>query len=890
MTLSPGARLGPYEVLSPLGAGGMGEVYRARDTRLDRTVALKVLPGHLAGDPDLRQRFEREARAVSSLNHPHICALFDVGQHEGTDFLVMEHVEGETLADRLARGPLPTEQVLRYGIEIADALDKAHRQGIVHRDLKPGNVMLTKAGTKLLDFGLAKRLTGATASAAEKPPAAMLSALATAERPLTEHGTVLGTFQYMAPEQLEGREADARTDIFALGSILYEMATGRRAFSGKSQASLIAAILSAEPAPLSSLQPLAPPALERLVKACLAKDPDDRLQTAQDVMQELKWIAEAAPAGAAPGAGRRRWRESLGWILAATAIAGWAFTLLRPPDTRPQSPILSRRFEVRPPPRATAVDYPFPNLTPDGRTLAFLARVDGVTSVWVRPLDSLEARSLPGTEGATDFTLSGDSLSVAFVVKGQLKKMPITGGKPLTICSFPGLYLGAWSREGTVLFAGIGPGGRRIYRVAASGGTPTPVTAVKEGQEDHEGPSFLPDGRHFVYLAQRTGRENEIRMASLDPAESRPLFASDTQAVFAGPGFLVVGRGSSLVAQRLDMDALRPSGDPVVLADDVHRAGFDGQFDVADAGVLVFWSGRRTDQLTWFDRSGLRREEIGPPGPYYAPALSPDGTRLAITEEAPGTMMSRIQVFDLVRGSSTVLTPEAGPYDAAVWSRDGRSVLFASKPAGQQPAEIRRRTADGRGDDEIVFRDSAFIIPSEMSPDGRSLLYQALEPGSSWDIRLRPMDPMGAPAELVKSSASEVHARFSSDGRWIAYAIEEASMWAINVEPSPPTGDRWRVASGGRQPQWRADGKELFYLASDGRLMAVPVETSGSTFRAGEPKALFQTSRDYAQLTRNSYVVTADGQRFLLPVPLAGAGPPPFTVVLDWTADLPNAR
>jgi serine/threonine protein kinase len=430
--LVSGAKLGPYEVLAPLGAGGMGEVYRARDTRLERTVALKVLPDHLAANPDLRQRFEREARAASSLNHPHICALFDVGQQDGTEYLVMEYLEGETLADRLGRGSLPTDQVLRYGIEIANALDKAHRQGIVHRDLKPGNVMLTKSGTKLLDFGLAKLQT------ATSPPAAVLSAQATAPRPLTEAGTVLGTFQYMAPEQLEGREADPRTDLFALGAILYEMATGRRAFSGQSQASLIAAILSADPPPLSSIQPLAPPALERLVKVCLAKDPDDRLQTAHDVMQELKWIAEGGSAAGvpAPVAARRRSRERLAWVLAGLLpVVASAVTFAV--ASRPGPSVQAIRFQV-PAPEGTSSDN-YQLLSPDGRQLAFAATVEGVTAVWVRPLDSLEAHPVRGTEGmASDFIWSADSASLAFVQNNRLNRIALSGGPSFTICETKG--------------------------------------------------------------------------------------------------------------------------------------------------------------------------------------------------------------------------------------------------------------------------------------------------------------------------------------------------------------------------------------------------------------------------------------------------------------------
>ena len=878
--LDRGSKLGPYEVVAPLGAGGMGEVYRARDTRLDRTVALKVLPTHLAENSDLRQRFEREARAVSSLNHPHICALFDVGHQDGIDYLVMEYLEGETLADRLGRGPLPTDQVLRYGIEIADALDKAHRQGIVHRDLKPGNVILTKSGAKLLDFGLAKLQAPPSA-----PAASVLSAMATGHRPLTEAGTVLGTFQYMAPEQLEGKEADARTDLFAFGTVLYEMATGRRAFTGKSQASLIAAILSADPPPLSSIQPLAPPALERLVKVCLAKDPDDRLQTAHDVMQELKWTLEggSAAGGTAPAPGRRRWREPLAWTLAGLALSGWGFTLLRGvrPDQEP--PVHPRRFEIRPPPKATSVRYP--NLAPDGRTLAFLATVDGVTSVWVRPLDSLEARPLPGTEGAEDLVLSGDSRSVAFYVNGQLRKIALTGGTPLTIASVPNVGLGAWSRQDVLLFNG---NFSAIYRVAASGGTPTPVTKPDQANgESHWYPTFLPDGRHFVYMASRSGHADELRLGSLDSPTSRTLFTTDSQVAYAHPGYLVFASGSSLLAQPFDAVQLESQGEPRVLADDVltDRNGWC-DFAVSESGVLAFRSGTLRRQLAWFDRTGRRLEAIGSPGLYNTPALSPDGTRVAVSsQEGRSYAESRIRVFDLPRRSSTAVTPDLGLYRHPVWSRDGRSIFFA-QGAAQQPSVLLRRSADGRGSEDVIRRDPAFIIPLALSPDGSSLLYQSLPPGANWDIWTVRPDAGSTSAPVINSPASETYPRFSPDGRWIAYVTDESSAAALYVERHPPTGDRWQIAAAAKQPLWRRDGKELFYLASDGKLMTVAVDAAGSTFRAAEPRPLFQTPLSFEELTRNSYEVAADGQRFLLLVSADGDGLTPFTVVLDWTASL----
>ncbi len=882
MPLGPGAKLGPYEVLAPLGAGGMGEVYRARDTRLDRTVAIKVLPEHLAANPDLRQRFEREARAVSSLNHPHICALFDVGQQDGTDYLVMEHLEGETLADRLARGPLPTAQVLRHGIEIADALDKAHRQGIVHRDLKPGNVMLTKSGAKLLDFGLAKLQTPTSA-----PAASVLSAMATGHRPLTEAGTILGTFQYMAPEQLEGKEADARTDLFALGAILYEMATGRRAFSGKSQASLIAAILSVDPPPLSSVQPLAPATLERLVKVCLAKDPDDRLQTAHDVMQELKWIAEAGSAAGvpAPVAARHRNRERLAWILAALlpllAAALTHFVTAR------QTPALpSTRFEVPAPDRATSVNYQL--LSPDGRKLAFIATVDGVTSLWVRPLDSLEARPLPGTEGVeNDYIWSSDSASVAFVLRDRLHRLALSGGPPFAICELKGeLETGEWGPDGTILLSNQRAG--LIYRVSASGGTPAPVTTKADG-EGHAYPTFLPDGRHFLYLARRNPIDkSEVYVASLDSPERRLLLSAESQPYYSPPGFILFVRGGTLLAQPFDARALRVHGEAVSLADNVPYMGVDpyADFSVSRDGTLAFrrQPSLRT-QLTWFDRTGRALGTIGGPGPYSQPALSPDGTRLVVVgEEALGS--SRIWLFDLERGSSRPLT-EPGTYAGPLWSRDGRSILVGTGLRGVT-GDLRRRAWDGTGSEEILLTAKGPVRPGDLSPDGRALAYMTVSPLRGPDILMLSLVGERKVAGLVQTVKTEGLPQFSPDGRWIAYTSFEGATFESFVEAYPPAGGRYQVSvAGGTHPCWRPDGREIFYLSPDGTLMAVDVAPSASGFRAGQARALFKATIDMKRfpLATRHYVVGANGQRFLFASLLTGGAPPPVTVVLNWAAE-----
>ena len=883
MPLEPGAQLGPYEVLAPLGAGGMGEVYRAKDKRLDRTVALKVLPQHLAADPDLRQRFEREARAVSSLNHPHICALFDVGRQDGTDFLVMEYLEGETLADRLSRGPLPTEQVLRYGIEIADALDKAHRQDIVHRDLKPGNVMLTKAGTKLLDFGLAK-LHGAKTA----PTASMFSALATSARPLTEHGTVLGTFQYMAPEQLEAKEADARTDVFALGSLLYEMATGKKAFNGKSQASLIAAILSAEPPPLASVQPMAPPALERLVKVCLAKDPDDRLQTAHDVMQELKWIVEAGSAAGvpAPVAARRKSRERLAWILAGVLpLVASAATLFLASRWKPATALRSTRFVVPAPGRAASLQYA--NLSPDGSMLAFLATVDGKSSVWLRALDSLEARPLPGTEGAADLMWSGDSRFLAFWVTREVKKIAVAGGPPLPLFSMTSLSFGEWNRDGILLFTNETDGA--IYKASSSGGAATAVTTVEKGaSEIHAYPSFLPDGRHFLFLARRTPLETSaITLGSLDSPRTRSLLLAESQALYAPSGHLLFLRSQTLMAQPFDARSFEVHGEAFPLVDGVMHYPPDGwgEFSVARDGTLAFRRAESTlRQLTWLDREGHSQGTIGEPGSYYNPALTLDDSRLAVGRQDSGPSGGQIWLFDLARGSKARFTLEAGAYGSPTWARDGQHVYFASNPESDR-WEIRRKPWDSAGGEEVVLEGKSVFRVQDISPDGRFLAYQTVGQDTGQDLMLLPLQGEKTPADLVRTPRAEYQAQFSPDGRWLAYGASEGGKFEVYVQPYPDTGARWQISASGRQPRWRSDGKELFYLAQDGKLMAVDIEATARGLTVGPPRALFPTLVNAVELTRNSYVVARGGQRFLFVNPVQESGPAPVTIVLNWAAE-----
>src|SRR3990170_5631965 len=660
--LSPKTKLGPYEILSQIGAGGMGEVYKARDTRLDRIVAIKVLPAHLADRPDLRERFEREAKTIASLNHPHICTLHDIGRQDGTDFLVMEYLEGETLATRLLKGPLPLEQVLQYAIEIADALDKAHRKGVTHRDLKPGNLMLTKSGSKLLDFGLAKLKQ-------EAAPGVPLSQLPTLRENPTVQGTILGTLQYMSPEQLEGKvdEIDGRTDIFAFGAVVYEIATGKKAFEGKSQASLVAAILHKEPAPISELQPMTPPALDRVVKTCLAKDADERWQTVHDLKLQLRWVLEAgSQAGvAAPVVARRKIRERLAWGLAAVAIlaAVGAGVVARQHARRAQEMSRVVRSAVLPPENTSPFGV-FPPLavSPDGRRLAFTARgADGKALIWVRALDSLAAQPLAGTEGGRDLFWSPDSRFLGFYADGKLKKIEAAGGPALTLCDVTQVSAAAWSREGTILFGlaatGVGP----LYRVSAAGGAPSPATKLDESRREttHRWPYPLPDGKHFLYLARSLSspENNGIYVGSLDGKEPRLLLRDDSNVAYAPPGYLLFMRQGTLMAQRFDAKSLEVAGEAFPLAEQVRFNGVTrrGAFSVSDNGVLVYLGGAMAGpaQLLWLDRAGKRVGALGDPGFYGVPRLSPDGARAVAYALDPQMGNADLWLYDVARGIRT---------------------------------------------------------------------------------------------------------------------------------------------------------------------------------------------------------------------------------------------
>ena len=883
MAILPGRRLGPYEILSAIGAGGMGEVYKARDTRLDRTVAIKVLPTHLADRSELRDRFEREAKTVASLNHPHICVLFDTGHQDGTDFLVMEYLEGETLAQRLQKGPLPIQQVFQYAIEISDALDKAHRKGITHRDLKPGNIMLTKAGTKLLDFGLAKLTQG-------DKPATPYTELPTQKDAITAEGTILGTLQYMAPEQVEGKEADTRTDIFAFGVVVYEMATGKKAFEGKSQASLIAKIMETDPPSISSLQPMTPTQLDRLVKKCLSKEPEKRWQAASDICDELKWIAEQShspqPAVATPAPVPQNTRAKFFWTAAVVALVVAAavaavFYLRRAPGEQ-----RSFRFAVAPPEKHT---FPvlsntpsFLSMSPDGTKLAFVV-VDSSehSMLWVRDLDSQTAQPIPGTDDAQAPFWSPDSRFIAFSDNSSLKKVSVSGGPVQTITSSQALGGGTWNRDGVILFAPATLG-ERIFRVPAAGGSPTPVTVLDPQRETADTwPSFLPDGKHFLFLTRNPNpTSGEIHMGSLDSKETKQILSLTTFALYAPPGYLLFARAGTLMAQPFDADRLEFKGDAVPIAQGVQFSALNGRAAVAvsDNRVLAYRLVPSAGQLrlVFADRKGAEQQLNAPPHAYRNPRLSPDGQRIVVTIDEGG---SQEWLLDISRGTLSRLTFEGNYNGGAAWTPDGKRITFGSDRAG--PRNLFWQPADGSGAAERLMTDDHTQVAASWSADGSMLLFEQTGAGTGFDIwSYRTSDRKSQP--FLNSRFNEIGPRFSPDGHWMTYASDESGRYEVYVQPFPGPGGKWQISTeGGTEPVWIRNG-ELFYR--NGEKLMVVQTTVRPTFSAGTPKEVFE-ARYATYQSLPDYDATPDGQRFLF-LKTGDEARAEISVVVNWTEDL----
>jgi eukaryotic-like serine/threonine-protein kinase len=977
-SLKSGATVAHYQILEKIGAGGMGEVYRARDTKLNRDVALKILPQRFGDDPERLSRFRREAQVLASLNHPHIAAIHGIEESGGIRALVMELVQGETLAQRLGRvghatphavipaqagiqrapevdprlrggdnkrrAALQIDTVLEYGIEIAGALAAAHRQGIIHRDLKPQNIMLTKSGIKLLDFGLAKSLTSGPSPGGRgekvlelqpsphgrgwpEGPGEGAMAEPTAAEPLTAQGAIMGTLHYMAPEQLEGKPVDARTDIFAFGCVLYEMATGKRAFEGESSAQVMAAIMQNDPAPMvgAGLVPaLGQPThaatsatqghpqgvpLQRAVKKCLAKDPDERWQSAADLKEALNWIREgdvvAAGLSRQPengGAGQSKnggvkppLHRALPWALAAISLLGCVVLAIVSArnSLQPKTEESVIRFSVSPPENTNLGIYGGEfSLSPDGRRLAYVAgTTEKRAQLYVRSLDDLTAKPLPGTEDAGWPFWSPDGRFLGFYADAKLKKVEVSGGPVQTLCDAAGAGA-TWNREGVIVFTNQG----RLYRVADAGGAPALVAAPDATHQEGNYllPQFLPDGRHFIFVESPNINTNtSIKVGSLDSKDIESLLEANSFALYSPPGFLLYVRAGTLMARAFDAQRLRFTADAVPIAENVVIGGNSNRsyFSVSPNGVLAYQTntGIAMNQMAWFDRKGAKLGTVGEAGVYTSPTLSPDGTKVAVGLLDRKLNTRDIWVYDLKRGAGSRLTFDPAEDFSPAWSPDGSRIMFTSTRQGQR--DIYQKAANGLGTTELVFASKQQAKSfNDWSPDGRYAIYDTTgNPTNLWTL---PLFGELTPFAFVQGSFWAAQGQFSPNGRYLAYASEETGRREVYVQRFPQHLGKWQVStSGGMEPTWRRDGQELFYLGPDNKVMAVDVKTDSAQFEAGVPKPLFQAQLiGGAGFWRNRYVVSPDGQRFLMIVPAGEqTKPSPITVVVNWPALLKDS-
>ncbi len=900
MGLTAGMKLGPYEIVGPLGAGGMGEVYRARDTRLGREVAIKVLPTHLAENSEAKQRFEREAKAVSSLSHANICPLFDVGSQDGVDYLVMEYMEGETLASRLLRGPLKIEEVQRIGMEIAEALEKAHRQGIVHRDLKPGNVMLTKAGAKLMDFGLAKpsmAMTAASDLMTPSGPTMSVAALTSAASPLTQKGMIVGTFQYIAPEVLQGKEADARSDIFSLGCVLFEMATGKRAFEGKSQLSVFTSILENEPVLVSSLQPLAPKGLDEIVKNCLEKDPEERISSAHDVKLQLRAL-ERRTASAASGVmatpvktgSNHKLRNillgagALGLVLAG--LLGYGLG-----GRKNEGGVL--RLQINAPDKMKFVDTGdfggMPALSPDGSKLAFSAEGENSRkALWVRSLDSFAAQRLEGTDDAAHPFWSPDGRYIGFFSRGKMNKVLATGGPVIALAEADNPRGATWCSSDVIVYAANFQSG--LMKVSANGGAASEATRLDGTKHTtHRWPWCLPDGKHFLYLATNhqggTPGENGIYDTGLDGKEVHQVVASDGGAEYSD-GYLLYHTQPALMAQRFDPGSGTVSGDPVAILDKVKfdTGVWRAQFTVAQNGHIAYFTGGETavgTQLVSYDRSGKVLKVLGEMGSYMDPTYSPDGKRLAFLTGDP---LWNVWILDLERGNRTRVTFDPTVKTKPTWSPDGKTIAYLARLGGTKSV-IRSKPANGTGVEQTLVEEDYSVNFPQYSPDGKYMVYLRTKGVGASAIMAKPLEG-GEPLTVLSAPGLQTTLpvfSVSPNGKWIAYTSGESGNYEVYVAPFPKGEGKWQVSNGNATAAiWRRDSKELFYLSVSGDLYATEIGESGNELQMGTPKLLFRSN---IAPMGTLYDVAPDGQSFVVQVTGAGSQAP-LNFVTNWMAEL----
>lgn len=923
MNIAPGLKLGSYQILSLLGKGGMGEVWRAQDTRLNRAVAIKVLPATLAHDADRLSRFALEAKATGALNHPNILTVHDIGTHENAPYIVAELLDGEELRAQLKNGGLPVRKAIDYAQQIAAGLTAAHEKNIVHRDLKPENLFVTNDGrVKILDFGLAK-LTGlrnadfglrneeaeTLVQGDPNNPQVPIQFEALPRPQLTTPGTVMGTIAYMSPEQVRGQDLDQRSDIFSFGLILYEMLAGRRAFQKPLAAETMVAIANEEPPDLSELNPKVTPPLEKIVRHCLEKKPEMRFQSARDLGFALEALTTPNSSGSnrtetvqalktSAATKRSGWRDRIAWMVAGVLLLGmlgfaWAYFSRQPTDTQ------TRKFSVLMPEKVAMIWWEAPIISPDGQRIVFVAKdAAGKTSLWLRPLNSLTAQPLAGTEDAINPFWSPDSRLIGFFTPGKLKKIEAAGGAVSTICDVPNGRGGSWNRDDVIVFA---PGPLTpLSRVSANGGTPVTITKFDEAQQEksHKWPQFLPDGKHFLFLSNRPlNGKSGVYVGSVDGTERQHLMDLNTNAVYAAPGYLLFVRDRTLMAQSFDAGRRQLSGEPVAIAEPVVRLtntqsnGDLSLFSVSENGVLVYRNSRDLDplQMVWVDRAGKQMGTFDPPGGYAKPTISPDGKTVAVDLRDQQTGTFDIWLFDVARGVRSRFTSTPAEESDASWSSDSSRLAFVSDRANPSSGRLYVKQVNGAGSEEELAAPTLGLDGGDWSSDGQYYLYSKQTPNGNFALEVLPLFGDKQPRQLPDASFSRRAGRFSPDGKWITYSSNETGVYEVYVQSFPTLEKKVQISKGGgRALVWRRDGKELFYVSHEGRMMTVAWKGNG-TAEFGEATSLFASGLPTAfgtgrALTRG-FDVSADGQRFLLLRPTGEIVSTPLTVVLNWMAE-----